>query len=94
VMEWPPRPDVVFNLDKCGNPLTCLKCMLACPYRLIGLIQTEHPPPGSSEGPKNFELISAFRILCTACRFCEEVCPKGAVKVVLPQHSSDKMSDS
>ncbi|MFQ5999908.1 MAG: 4Fe-4S binding protein, partial [Candidatus Bathyarchaeia archaeon] len=86
VMEWPPRPDVVFDSDKCGNPTTCLKCMLACPYRLIGLIQTEPPPPGSSEGPKNFELISTFRVLCTACRFCEEACPKGAIKVILPQH--------
>ena len=84
-MSWPPRPEIVIDQSKCENPIGCLKCMFACPNRLIGLLQTEPPPKGSREGPKTFTLITAFKILCSFCKLCENVCPKNAIKVKPPE---------
>ena len=78
---YPSRPFIEVDQEKCGNPIDCMKCIQVCPYRLLGLLQRDPPEPGSPEGPKEFNLIAAFRIMCTACGMCEKVCPKEAIKV-------------
>lgn len=57
-----------------------MKCVTACPYHIIGILQ-EEPPESGSDGPKKFNVIVAFKVLCILCGRCEEACDKGAISV-------------
>lgn len=77
---YPPRPKIEVFQEKCGNAAECMRCLTACPYRLIGMLQ-EKPPEAGSDGPEKFNIIVAFKVLCTVCGKCEEACDKGAIRV-------------
>ncbi len=77
-------PRVIVNIDneKCGDPLECLKCVVACPYAVIGYMYTSAPEPG--QHPERYKIISSYRVLCNACMRCSDACSKDAIEIRLP----------
>ncbi|MBD3228019.1 MAG: 4Fe-4S dicluster domain-containing protein [Candidatus Lokiarchaeota archaeon] len=77
------RVRIKISKRKCIDPIECgLKCVKACPYKLLAYIQTKTPEPG--QAPERFKIVSAFMILCNACGKCIESCPENAIKLVIP----------
>jgi formate hydrogenlyase subunit 6/NADH:ubiquinone oxidoreductase subunit I len=74
-------PTITVDDSKCGDPLACRLCLLACPTRVLGV--------GTNVGPQKYREIDSSHFIvrgvryqfCTACGKCEEVCPHGAIKV-------------
>lgn len=74
-------PTITFNHKKCTDPLSCRKCLLACPTHVLGL-GTDVPAKKYREtDPKNFIVAGVRFDKCTGCMDCVEVCPKGALQV-------------
>ncbi|OGO49077.1 MAG: hypothetical protein A2W34_01215 [Chloroflexi bacterium RBG_16_64_32] len=74
-------PTILVDDEKCHDPLSCRKCLLVCPTRVLGL--------GTSVGPEKFKQIDpAFFVVrgvrfqfCTGCDKCVEVCPTHAIQI-------------
>ncbi len=74
-------PTILVDDEKCQDPLTCRKCLLVCPTRVLGL--------GTSVGPEKFKEIDRHRFVvrgvryqfCTGCLKCVEVCPTDAIQI-------------
>ena len=74
-------PDIVVNDDKCGNPLACRLCLLACPSHVLGL-GTDVPRVKFKEtDPIHFVVRGVRFQYCTGCMDCVRVCPRGAIQV-------------
>ena len=77
------RVKIKISKKNCDNPLECgLKCVKACPYKLLAYYQKSTPPEG--QAPVGFRIISAFKILCNSCQKCVNICPRNAIKIKLP----------
>ena len=61
------------NHDKCTG---CNVCVENCPQEIMELF-----PVGNKKKARCKDLE-----LCVACRYCEKMCPYGAIKVELPGH--------
>ena len=74
-------PSIHVNDDLCPDPLSCRKCLLICPTRVLGL--------GTNVGPEKFKEIDRSHFIvrgvrypyCTGCMKCVEVCPSGAIQI-------------
>jgi ferredoxin len=77
-----PRVTINIDTEKCGDPLGCLKCVVACPYAVIGYMYTKAPEPGHN--PEGYKIISSYLVLCNACMKCSDACPEGAIEIKLP----------
>ncbi|MHA1695656.1 MAG: 4Fe-4S binding protein [Candidatus Helarchaeota archaeon] len=58
-----------------------MKCVKACPFKLLAYIQTKTPPPGAP--PERYKIVFAFNILCYNCGKCQEACPVNAISIKL-----------
>jgi NADH-quinone oxidoreductase subunit I len=71
--------------SKCGDPLRCRLCLLACPTRVLG-VGTNVAPKKYQETPFSHFIVRGVRYqFCTACQKCVEVCPRGAISVSFGQ---------
>ena len=78
-------PTITVNDDKCGDPLGCRLCLLACPTRVLGLGTNVGPKKYKETDPSHFIVRGVRYQLCTVCGKCEEVCPHGAIEVSIEQ---------
>jgi NADH-quinone oxidoreductase subunit I len=76
-----PLPRILVDDEKCHDPLSCRRCLLVCPTRVLGL--------GTSVGPEKFKQIDPGHFIvrgvryqfCTGCLKCVEVCPTDAIQI-------------
>jgi len=71
-------PTIVIDYTKCSNPLTCGVCMRTCTPAVFITYPLKRK---RDEICKEWRLEPTFKDKCTFCKKCEEVCPKGAIKV-------------
>lgn len=76
-------PTINVNDDKCPDPLACRKCLLACPTRVLGLGTNVSAKKYQETEPSHFIVRGVRFQACSACMKCVEVCPNGAIQVVL-----------
>ncbi len=74
-------PHILVDDEKCRDPLSCRRCLLICPSRVLGL--------GTSVGPEKYKEIDPHCFVvrgvrfqfCTGCLKCVEVCPTDAIEI-------------
>ena len=71
--------EIEVNQEKCKSPRECRKCLEVCTEGVF----MNHPRVGRKPGKKteDWAIRPLFLSLCTACKICEEVCPKSAIRV-------------
>ena len=72
------KTKILVDMDLCGDPRECKKCMQICPLALFIM----YPPSEIDNDPQEWKADVAFTDLCTRCNKCVDVCPNGAVKVL------------
>ncbi len=78
-------PTIAVTDEKCPDALSCRKCLLVCPEHVLGL--------GTDVGVRKFRetdaehfVVRGVRVdMCTGCLDCVEVCPQGAIRVILSE---------
>jgi ferredoxin len=74
-------PIVTVDDQKCADPLSCRKCLLICPTRVLGL-GTDVPVQKYRETDPEHFVVRGVRVdKCTGCLDCVEVCPQNAIQV-------------
>jgi NAD-dependent dihydropyrimidine dehydrogenase PreA subunit len=95
-----PKPMIEVDTDLCGNAILCLKCVKACldsGPNCIGFMNSDTPTvgPGAPEKLEDIhhQIISANMINCNGCEKCVEICPRKALKLIMPemQQPADKV---
>jgi ferredoxin len=72
------KTKILLDMEACGDPRECMKCMQICPPALIIM----YPPDYESNDPAEWKVDVAFTDLCTRCNACVDVCPKEAIRVI------------
>jgi NAD-dependent dihydropyrimidine dehydrogenase PreA subunit len=81
-----PRHSIIYDKEKCGNAIECLKCVEAAKKfgcLCIAWMNTETPKPGVPQKWEDIDwkIVTAFMPHCLGCGACIEVCPKDALKL-------------
>jgi ferredoxin len=74
-------PRILVDDEKCGDPLSCRLCLLACPSRVLGLGTNVGPEKYKEIDPHHFVVRGVRYQLCSGCLKCVEVCPTGAIQI-------------
>lgn len=74
-------PSIHVNDDKCQDPLSCRRCLLICPTRVLGLGTSVGPEKYKEIDPRHFIVRGVRFQFCTGCQKCVEVCPTGAIQI-------------
>jgi NADH-quinone oxidoreductase subunit I len=72
------------DANKTENCTSCYLCQTVCPAECITIIAEERPPEENPYGVKKEKRPARFDIdalRCCFCGFCEEACPKDAIKL-------------
>ncbi|RLG39136.1 MAG: hypothetical protein DRN91_00685 [Candidatus Alkanophagales archaeon] len=66
---------------KCKDPKICMKCIRACPAKVLVL-----KPISDRTNPhprvEKWEINVMFKDLCNRCMKCVEVCPKSCIEII------------
>ena len=76
-------PTIHVDDAKCPDPLSCRKCLLACPTRVLGLGTDVAPEKYRETDAEHFIVRGVHYQACSACMICAEVCPNGAIQVIV-----------
>jgi Pyruvate/2-oxoacid:ferredoxin oxidoreductase delta subunit len=74
-------PTIQIDDGKCGDPLRCRLCLLACPTRVLGLGTNVAPRKYQETSPSHFVVRGVRYQFCSGCGKCADVCPRGAIAV-------------
>jgi len=80
-------PKIEIDESKCLTPFACKKCLQACPQAVfvVGprtVLRFEETNPHE---PGSYHLFAVYRDKCVVCNECVKVCPKGAIKITVPE---------
>jgi formate hydrogenlyase subunit 6/NADH:ubiquinone oxidoreductase subunit I len=81
---WGRRTKIRIDYSLCGeaeDPRGCCLCMRVCEPAVFQLHQSFGVEQADIYDPDNWRITALWPSLCTRCRKCEEVCPKGAIHV-------------
>jgi ferredoxin len=74
-------PQILVDDDKCGDPLSCRRCLLVCPSRVLGLGTSVGPEKYKEIDPHHFVVRGVRFQFCTGCLKCVDVCPTDAIQI-------------
>ena len=74
-------PTIKIDDKKCKSPLSCRKCLLACPMHVLGLGTDIGVEKYQEIGPEHFVVKGVYFGKCTGCMDCTKVCPTGAISI-------------
>ena len=74
-------PTITVDDEKCGDPLSCRKCLLICPTHVLGLGTSVGVKKYRETDPQYFVVRGVRFDKCTGCMDCVEVCPNNAIQV-------------
>ena len=74
-------PTIAVDDEKCGDPLSCRRCLLICPTHVLGLGTDVGVQKYRETVPEHFVVRGVRFDMCTGCMDCVEVCPRGAIQV-------------
>jgi ferredoxin len=74
-------PQILVDDEKCGDPLSCRRCLLVCPSRVLGLGTSVGPEKYREIDPHHFVVRGVRFQFCTGCLKCVEVCPTDAIQI-------------
>ena len=86
-----PAPKISIDHAKCTTPFDCKKCLQYCPQGVFWVLpvknvkfqETDPKEPGA------WKLSVQYRLLCTDCGKCREVCPVDAITITSPTISTN-----
>lgn len=78
-----PLPVITIDDAKCEDPLSCRRCLLVCPTRVLGLGTNVAPQKYRETDPSHFIVRGVRYQFCTLCMKCVEACPHQAIQVTL-----------
>jgi ferredoxin len=78
-------PTISIDDNKCQDPLSCRKCLLVCPTRILGLGTSVGPQKYRETDPSRFIVRGVRYQFCTMCMKCVDICPHDAIRVSLDQ---------
>ncbi|MEI6610157.1 MAG: 4Fe-4S binding protein [Deltaproteobacteria bacterium] len=86
-----PRYRISIDDDACGNAVLCQKCVHTClehGANCLGFVNKDSPSLDNL--PKRLEdidhrILATFMFNCDGCNKCVEVCPKGALSLIVPE---------
>jgi ferredoxin len=76
-----PLATIRVNDEKCPDPLSCRRCLLTCPTRVLGLGTSVGPEKYKEIDPRHFIVRGVRFQFCSGCMKCVEVCPSDAIQV-------------
>jgi ferredoxin len=74
-----PLPQILVDDEKCNDPLSCRRCLLICPSRVLGLGTSVGPQKYREIDPRFFVVRGVRFQFCSGCLKCVEVCPTDAI---------------
>jgi ferredoxin len=74
-------PQILVDDEKCDDPLSCRRCLLVCPSRVLGLGTSVGPEKYREIDPHHFVVRGVRFQFCTGCLKCVEVCPTDAIQI-------------
>lgn len=82
-------PKVEIDYSKCTVPFDCKKCLQVCPQAVfeVRAIKSERGKETDKKDPGAYRLKPFWRDKCTGCNECVEVCPVGALTIILPEEA-------
>ena len=76
-----PLPTILVDDEKCNDPLSCRRCLLVCPTRVLGLGTSVGPEKFKEIDPRHFVVRGVRYQFCTGCEMCVEACPTDAIQI-------------
>lgn len=81
---------IEIDASKCTTPFACKKCLQVCPQAvfMVAAAKVEKFKETDPKVPGNYFLWAHYIDKCTGCGDCVNVCPEGAIKLVLEEGSN------
>lgn len=76
-----PLPQILVDDERCHDPLSCRRCLLICPSRVLGLGTSVGPQKYREIDPQFFVVRGVRFQFCTGCLKCVDVCPTDAIQI-------------
>ena len=76
-------PKISIDYTKCTTPFDCKKCLQICPQGVFWVLPVKNVKFQETDAkePGAWKLTVQYRVLCTDCGRCVEVCPVDALTI-------------